>query len=397
MTAAATVVGLTDRFMVGNYARFPVAFVRGEGRRLWDESGKRYLDFFSGLGVSSLGHGHPGLVAAIRDQATKLLHASNLYYQEPAALLARELVERSFADRVFFCNSGTEAVEAAIKMARRADPDRHEIVATLGSFHGRTLGALAATGQPALKEGFGPLPGGFVHVPFDDVAAMDAAVGPRTAAVIVEPILGEGGVVVPDPGYLPALREVCDRAGALLVIDEVQTGVGRTGKFYAHEIFGVSPDIVASAKGLAGGLPIGAVLATESACSALVPGSHGSTFGANPLVCRAALAVLESFDDEAILDNCVVQGRRLMAGLEELCGGRDDIVALRGLGLMIGVEFACSTRPLVLAALDRGLILNSTAGNVLRFLPPLNVTEDEIDEGLEMLATVLEEGYSDEA
>jgi acetylornithine aminotransferase len=391
VTTKSSIIEATDRCTTGNYARFPVAFVRGEGTRLFDEEGKSYLDLFSGLAVSCLGYGHKGLVDAITRQASTLMHTSNLYYHQPGAELADRLVALSFADRVFFCNSGTEANEAAIKMARRAVPDRHKIIAVEGSFHGRTLGALAATGQPSLREGFGPMPGGFVHVAFGDVDAMIREIDDETAAVMVEPIIGEGGIRVYPDGYLAAVRKACDQAGALLVMDEVQTGIGRTGTLFAYEGLGVTPDILTSAKALAGGLPIGAVLATESAAAGFVPGTHGSTFGANPVACAAALAVLAAFDSEDILANVRRTGAHLAARLRELASARDDIAEVRGRGLMIGMELTRPARPVVDAALRSGVVLNATAGNVVRFLPPLTITSDEIDEGIAVLAKALEE------
>jgi acetylornithine/N-succinyldiaminopimelate aminotransferase len=393
MTDPFSIIEATDRFTTRNYTRYPVAFVSGKGSRLVDDHGKSYLDFFSGLAVCSLGHGHPGLTEAIAEQAATLIHTSNLYYHEPGARLAQRLVERTFADRVFFCNSGTEANEAAIKMARRHDCGRHEIVSAFRSFHGRTLGALAATGQPDLQEGFGPMPGGFVHVPFDDIAAAEAAVGMHTAAVLVEPIIGEGGVIVPSPGYLRALRDICDRVGALLIFDEVQTGVGRTGTLYAYEQLDVIPDILTSAKGLAGGLPIGALLAREEAANGFVPGSHGSTFGANPVACRAALAVLDALD-EGVLANVVCAGKRLGERLCELAGKHRIVKQARGKGLMCGIELDRPARPLVERALDYGLILNATAGTVIRIIPPLVITPEEIDEGCSVIDRVLAEAAS---
>jgi acetylornithine/N-succinyldiaminopimelate aminotransferase len=385
-----SIIEATDRYTARNYARYPVAFVSGRGSRLFDEKGKAYLDFFAGLAVSSLGHGHPGLARAIAEQAGTLIHTSNLYYNEPAARLAERLVRRTFADRVFFCNSGTEANEAAIKMARRSDPRRHEIVSAYRSFHGRTLGALAATGQPDLQEGFGPMPGGFVHVPYDDVAATREAVGNRTAAVLVEPIIGEGGVLVPAAGYLAALRKLCDDAGALLIFDEVQTGVGRTGTLYMYEQLGVTPDILTTAKGLGGGFPIGAVLATEKAAAAFVPGSHGSTFGANPLACAAASAVLDALDG-GVLENAKRAGEHLGKCLEALAKKHACIVEARGQGLLRGIELDRPTRPLVEKALERGLVANATAGNVIRIIPPLVIQTAEIDEGIDILDRVIGE------
>ncbi len=390
MAEPLSIIEATDRYTARNYARYPVAFVSGRGSRLFDEKGRAYLDFFSGLAVSSLGHGHTGLARAIAEQAATLIHTSNLYYNEPAARLAERLVRRTFADRVFFCNSGTEANEAAIKMARRSDPRRHEIVSAYRSFHGRTLGALAATGQPDLQEGFGPMPGGFVHVPYDDVDATRAAVGNRTAAVLVEPIIGEGGVLVPAAGYLAALRKLCDEAGALLIFDEVQTGVGRTGTLYMYEQLGVTPDILTTAKGLGGGFPIGAVLATEKAAAAFVPGSHGSTFGANPLACAAASAVLDALD-AGVLENAKRSGEHLGKRLEALAKKHACIVEARGHGLLRGIELDRPTRPLVENALERGLIANATAGNVIRIIPPLVIQTAEIDEGIDILDRVIGE------
>ena len=385
-----SIIEATDRFTTGNYARYPVAFVRGEGRRLYDDEGKAYLDMLSGLGVSCLGYGHPGLISAIEEQARSLVHVSNLFYSEPGARLAEALVESSFANRAFFCNSGTEANEAAIKMARRLDQGRHEIVAAHRSFHGRTLGALAATGQPELQEGFGPMPGGFVHVAYDDADALAAAVGSQTAAVILEPIMGEGGVVVPRPEYLKAARRICDDSGALLIFDEVQCGWGRTGTLWAHEGFHVTPDVLTAAKGLGGGLPIGAVLATERAAKSFVPGAHGSTFGANPVACRAALSVLEAFRSEDVFANCRRSGSHLRRRLDALAASRGDVAEVRGRGLMQAIELKRPARPVVETALERGVILNATAGTVIRLLPPLTITVDEIDEGVAVLATALD-------
>ena len=383
--AQSSIVTTTDRCTTQNYARYPVAFTHGKGCRLWADDGREYLDLFAGLAVSSLGHGHPALVAAIREQAGKLIHTSNLYYHEPGARLAERLVELTFADRVFFCNSGAEANEAAIKMARRAAGGRYKIVSVHGSFHGRTYGALAATGQPGLQEGFGPMPEGFVHVEPCNADAVAAVVGDDTAAVIVEPVIGEGGVIVPAPGYLAALREICDRAGARLILDEVQTGNGRTGKLFAYEHEGLRPDIVTTAKGLGGGLPIGAVLAREDVAAAFVPGSHGTTFGANPVCCAAALAVLGELTDGGVTANAARVGDYFMARLRDALAGRDDVVEVRGKGLMIGVELRREAKPVVNDLLARGVIANATAGTVLRLIPPLILTRAEVDEGVAAL------------
>ena len=385
-----SIIETSDAYLTGNYARYPVAFVRGEGRHLFDDQGKAYLDMLAGLGVSCLGYGYPRLVDAIETQARTLIHASNLFYTEPGARLAEALVQRSFADRVFFCNSGAEANEAAIKMARRHHADRKEIVTAFRSFHGRTLGALAATGQPELQEGFGPLPGGFVHVEYDNVDALAEAVGPQTAAVLLEPVIGEGGVMVPHDGYLKAARKICDEAGALLIFDEVQCGWGRTGALWAHEHVHVKPDILTAAKGLAGGLPIGAVLATGHASKTFVPGAHASTFGGNPVACAAALAVLEAFEDDGVLENCRHVAGRLRARLDTLAQERGDVIEARGRGLMQALVLKRPARPIVEAALERGVIVNATAGTVVRFLPPLTITAEEIDDGIAKLSEALD-------
>jgi acetylornithine/succinyldiaminopimelate/putrescine aminotransferase len=300
-------------------------------------------------------------------------------------------VELTFADRVFFCNSGAEANEAAIKMARRAAGGRYKIVSAHGSFHGRTYGALAATGQPSLQEGFGPMLEGFVHVEPCSADAVAEAVGDDTAAVIVEPIIGEGGIVVPPDGYLAALREICDRSGARLILDEVQTGNGRTGRLFAYEHEGIVPDIITTAKGLGGGLPIGALLAREDVAAAFVPGSHGTTFGANPVCCAAALAVLGELTDGGLIANAARVGAYFLAKLREALGSREDVVDIRGKGLMIGVEFRKDTKPLVRELLARGVVANSTAGTVLRLIPPLVLTEAEVDEGVAAIAAAATE------
>lgn len=387
--AVSSILEATDRCTTRNYARWPIAFTHGSGSRLFDENGREYLDLFSGLAVSSLGHAHPALVAAIREQAGKLIHTSNLFYHEPGARLAERLVELTFADRVFFCNSGAEANEAAIKMARRAGGGRYEIVAAHGSFHGRTYGALAATGQPNLQEGFGPMLEGFVHVEPSSADAVAAVVSEKTAAVLVEPIIGEGGVVVPPDGYLRALREICDRSGARLILDEVQTGNGRTGALFAYEHEGVVPDIVTTAKGLGGGLPIGAVLAREDVAAAFVPGSHGTTFGANPVCCAAALAVLGELTDGGVTANARKVGEHLLASLRSALAGHPKVADIRGKGLMIGIELRLEAKPFVRTLLERGVVANATAGNVIRLIPPLVLTEAEADEGAAAIIEVL--------
>src|SRR3990172_4585432 len=316
------IVKLTERYVANTYARYPIALVRGKGARVWDADGKEYLDFVGGIAVNALGHGHPAVMRAIRQQAARLLHVSNLYHIAPQSELARELCRRSFAERVFFCNSGAEANEAAIKLTRRYGAERlggkYEILSTRNSFHGRTLATLTATGQEKVRAGYDPLPAGFRQVPYDDLPAMEGAIDGKTAAILVEPIQGEGGVVVPDPGYLRGLRELCDRRGLLLIFDEVQVGMGRTGKLFAYEHYGVEPDIMTLAKALGGGLPLGAMLAREEVARSFGPGTHASTFGGNPLACSVGLAVLKTLLQGGVLKNCVKMGKFLFHGLQEL-------------------------------------------------------------------------------
>jgi acetylornithine/N-succinyldiaminopimelate aminotransferase len=387
------IIEATDRTQVGVYARYPVAFVRGEGARLWDADGKRYLDFFTGLAVNNLGHGHPRVVAAIRAQSEKLLHVSNVYYNEPSARLGTLLIEHSFAERVFFCNSGAEANEAAIKLARRHGSrhldGRYEILTVLGSFHGRTIATLSATAQEKYQSGFQPLLQGFRYVRFGDVAAMRAAVRPETVAILVEPIQGEGGVNVPPAGYLRQLRELCDEKRMLLMLDEVQVGMGRTGTLFAYEQEGIRPDVVTLAKAIGGGLPLGAMLTTEAIAASLDAGAHGSTFGGNPLTCAAGVAVVEALRHDGVLENCRIVGERLREGLLALAKQMPMIRDVRGRGLILGIELDRPGRPFVAAALERGLVVNCTAENVIRLLPPLTLSAAEADEGLAILEGVL--------
>lgn len=389
----------SERVLMPTYGRFPVALVRGRGCRVWDADGKEYLDFLSGVAVCALGHAHPEVTAAIREQAGQLVHVSNYFHIEPQVRLARLLVDHSFADRVFFCNSGAEANEGAIKLARkyakeRIDPGRFEIISMAGSFHGRTLAALTATGQEKVKEGFDPLPPGFVHVPFDDAAALEAAVTEKTAAVLIEPIQGESGVRIPSDGWLAAARGICDRHGILLILDEIQTGIGRTGTLFAYEQCGIVPDIMTLAKGLGNGVPIGALLATEKIAQVFGPGAHGSTFGGNPLACAAAAATLSVIlrggpGGGTLLDNALRMGARILAGLNAIRAKHPDVTDVRGRGLMIGIELNRDAKPVVDEALSRGLIANAAAGNVVRLLPPLIVTEAEVDEAIGILDAAL--------
>lgn len=387
------ILNLTEHYVANTYTRFPVALVRGKGARVWDADGKEYLDFVAGIAVNSLGHCHPAVVRAIQTQSRKLLHISNLYHIAPQAELARELCRHSFADRVFFCNSGAEANEAAIKLARRYGAEwlggKYEIVSAHNSFHGRTLATLTATGQEKVRAGYDPLPEGFRQVPYNDLAAMEQAVGEKTAAILVEPIQGEGGVVVPDSGYLKGLRELCDRRGLLLIFDEVQVGMGRTGKLFAYEHFGVEPDIMTLAKALGGGLPVGAMLAKAAVAQSFIPGTHASTFGGNPLVCGVGLAVLKTLTQGGVVKNCARMGRLLFGALQGLKKRFPFIREVRGKGLILGMEMERDGNKIVSDCLESGLLLNCTAQKVLRFLPPLTIGKGEIERALSIVEKVL--------
>jgi acetylornithine aminotransferase len=375
------------------YGRQPLAIARGAGCTVWDADGRRYLDFFAGVAVNSLGHCHPAVVEAIRRQAETLLHVSNHYHTEIEGELAELLCRHSFAERVFLCNSGAEANEAAMKLARRwgslHGDGRFEILATHGSFHGRTFATVTATGQEKYHQGYFPLLPGIRLVPYDDVDAMTAAVGRETVAILVEPVQGEGGVVVPRPGYLRALRELCDRRGLLLVLDEIQTGFGRTGPLFAYEREGVLPDMMTLAKALGGGVPIGALCTTDRLAAAFTPGSHGTTFGGNPLACAAAVAAVRALADPALLEHARARGAELGAAMERLAQAHRRVRAVRGLGLMWGLELDGPGAPVVRACLDDGLLINCTADRVLRLTPPLVVTRAELDEGVAVLDRAL--------
>ncbi|MEO5348504.1 MAG: aspartate aminotransferase family protein [Magnetococcus sp. YQC-3] len=390
--------------LMGTYARFPVAFVRGEGTRLWDETGREYLDFLAGIGVNNLGHCPPAVVAAIREQAGVLMHTSNLYRIPLQEQLARRLTEGCFADRVFFCNSGAEANEAAIKLVRRFTQERDrgrervqsgrfEVITAINSFHGRTMATLSATGQEKVQRGYDPLLSGFRHVPYNQPEAVERAITPATAAIMVEPVQGEGGIVIPDDGYLPALRAIADRHGLLLVLDEVQTGLGRTGRMWAHQWSGITPDIMTTAKSLASGLPMGACLATEEVARSFSAGSHGSTFGGSPLVSAAGLATLSVLLDQGVLAAVPAKGAYLLDRLRDLQTRHEMIRAVRGRGLMIAVELNSPAEEILGSCLTRGLLLSCQMGTVLRFLPPLTVTQEEMDQAVAILDGVLTDSY----
>jgi predicted acetylornithine/succinylornithine family transaminase len=388
------VAKITDKYVAQTYARYPIALVRGKGTQVWDADGKEYLDFLAGIAVNSLGHCHPAVVRAIHQQSRKLLHVSNLYHILPQSELARELCRHSFADRVFFCNSGAEANEAAIKLARRYGGEhlggKYEILSTHNSFHGRTLATLTATGQEKIRAGYDPLPSGFRQIPFNDLRAAEEAVDEqKTVGILVEPIQGEGGINVPDEDYLRGLRELCDRRGLLLIFDEVQTGMGRTGKLFGYEHFGVTPDIMTLAKALGGGLPLGAMLAREGVAQSFMPGSHASTFGGNPLACSAALAVIQSLLKGGALKNCVKMGKTFVDGLGRLRDRFPFVKGIRGKGLMLGLELEMEGTKIVEACMQEGLLINCTAYKVLRFVPPLTIRQKEIERGLGILEQVL--------
>ena len=385
-----------DRYLANTYARFPVVLERGEGCRVWDVEGKEYLDFVAGIAVCALGHCHPAVVQAVQAQAAKLLHVSNLYYIEPQIRLAELLCEHTFADRVFFCNSGAEANEAAIKLVRKyakehRSPERTEIITMEGGFHGRTVATITATAQAKYQMGFEPLLPGFRYVPFDDLAAVERAVGPRTAAILVEPIQGEGGIRVPTEGYLQGLRKLCDDTGPLLIFDEVQTGIGRTGRLFAYEHWGVEPDIMALAKALGGGLPIGAMLAKEEVAASFTPGTHAATFGGNPLVTAAAFATLKTVLEEDLSARSAEMGGHLLHELQTLQAAHRAVKVVRGKGLLIGVELDREVRPVLTSCLDQGLLLSSAGEKVIRFAPPLTVSAQEVSQAVGVFDTVLRE------
>lgn len=391
------IIGLFEQYVIGNYKRYPLAIVRGEGSYVWDAEGRRYLDLFPGWGVNGIGHCHPRVVAAIREQAGRLLHVANNFFMEPQARLARLISEHSFGGKCFFCNSGAEANEAAMKLARRhawvtrkeAEPLRYKIITAYDSFHGRTLAAVTATAQAKYHQGFHPLPAGFTYVPYDDAEAVAKAADEETCAVMVEPIQGEGGVNVPSDGYLPALRRLCDERGLLLIFDEVQTGVGRTGEWFGYQHWGVAPDIMTLAKALGGGLAIGAMAAKPEIAQALVPGTHASTFGGNPLACAGGLATFQAIEEEGLLANARAIGERITGRLAALARKGGLIRQIRGKGCMIGIELDRPGEEIVKKCMTEGLLINCTHDRVLRLLPSMAATPGEVDEGLDILERVL--------
>ena len=384
-----------DQYLMGTYARQPISIVRGRGTKVYDLEGREYVDFVGGIAVNLLGHAHPDLVLAVQKQAAQLIHTSNLYYTEPQVRLAQMLVDHSFADQVFFCNSGAEANEAAIKLVRRYSHDKYgagrfEIITMKQSFHGRTMATLTATGQEKVQKGYEPLVPGFSYVTFNHLAELQHALTDKTAAIMLEPIQGEGGVHVVSREYLKAVRELCTQRDILLIFDEVQTGMGRTGTLFAYEQLNVQPDIMTLAKGLGGGVPIGACLATAPVAKAFGPGSHASTFGGNPLACAAALAVFRVLLDGRVLDQARRMGEYLSKGLSE-CKDRHHLVRdVRGLGLLQGMEVEMDAKTVVADCLKRGFLVNAVGEHVLRFIPPLIITQPEVDRLLEVLSHIFD-------
>ncbi len=380
-----------DRYVIPNYIRNPILLLKASGVDVWDAEGKHYLDLFSGWAVSLLGHCHPNVVKAIQNQAAKLQHAPNIYYTEPQGLLARHISEKSFGGQCFFCNSGAEANEAAIKLARihNSNTGKYKIITLSNSFHGRTLATVTATAQPKYHKGFAPLVEGFSYVPFNDLEALKKAVDDKTCAIMLEPIQGEGGINITSKDFLQGVRKLCDEKGLLLILDEVQCGMGRTGKYFAYQHYDIEPDIMTLAKALGGGVAIGAMTAKKEIAKSLVPGSHASTFGGNPLACAAGMAVFETIEKDNLLANVKKMGDYSLEQLRSLQKTYKIIHEVRGVGLMIGIELNINGAEIIKNCIQAGLFLNCTHEKVIRFMPPLNVKKEHIDEGLNILKAIL--------
>jgi len=379
-------------YILPTYTKVPKVFVKGKGSWLWDIHSKKYLDFFPGWGVGNLGHCHPKVMQAVRDQISKLIFIPNNYYHIPQAKLAKELAYwLGYPAKIFFCNSGAEANEGAIKLSRKFGKGRYEIITFENSFHGRTLAALAATGQKKYQEGFGPLPEGFKIVKFNDIEAVKAAITDKTVGIMLELIQGEGGINVADKDFIAGLRKLCDEKNLLLIIDEVQTGVGRTAKLFAHQHYGITPDVMTLAKALGGGLPIGVMIVKKEISDTLGPGMHASTFGGGPVICRAALAVLKAIEQEKMLTSARRMSEYLFSKLAELKDKHPAIKEVRGLGLMAGVELNIAGKEIVEKCIDNSLLINCTHDKVLRLMPALNITKKEIDKAMGILDSVLQE------
>ncbi len=385
-----------DKYMFRTYKRYPIVLVKGKGCKVWDVNGREYLDFIGGIAVCALGHSSPTVAEAIKEQVEKLVHVSNLFYTVPQVELSKFLVEHSFADRVFFCNSGAEANEAAIKLARRYankkfGGKRNIIISMEGSFHGRTMATLSATGQKKIQDGFDPLLQGFRFVPFNDIPSLEKAMDENVCAVLLEPIQGEGGVICPDEDYLREVRRLCDERDVIMILDEVQVGCGRTGKLFAYEHYGIEPDIMTLAKAMANGLPIGAMLSKEKFEEAFGPGTHASTFGGTPLVTYVSLKVLKKIVEDGILENCSKMGKYFKDGLEELKKRFSFIKDVRGKGLILGMELDIEGQKIVERCMEKGFLINCVQERVLRFLPPLIIKKEEIDSLLNALNDILRE------
>ena len=390
-----SIMQTADRVIAATYKRFPIVLKRGQGCTVWDTQGRRYTDFVAGIAVCNLGHAHPRIAEAVARQAKVLVHVSNLYYTIPQTELAELLVAQSFADRVFFGNSGAEANEAAIKLARKffddaGQPQRFRIICMEKSFHGRTMATLSATGQEKIKKGFDPVLEGFSFVPFNDIAALKAAIDEHTCAVMLEPIQGEGGIHCPAPDYLKKVRQLCDQHGMLMILDEIQTGMGRTGRLFAHTHDGVTPDIMTLAKALANGLPIGAMLATEKVAAAFGPGAHASTFGGTPLVTAAALETLRVIAEEKVVEHAREAGDYFKEALRKLKLRHRCILEVRGRGLLLGIQLDGPADELVPLLMEKGFLVNCVQGDTLRFVPPLIIQKNEIDELIQCLDKVLQ-------
>ncbi len=383
---------LFEKYVIQNYQRYPVNLVRGEGSVVWDSEGGAYLDFFPGWGCNLLGHCPPRIVAAVQQQVARLIHVPNTWHTTEQGVWAQMLVERAFDSQAFFCNSGAEANEAAIKLARlHQGPERYKIITFQGGFHGRTLGALAATAQPKYHAGLGPMLAGFSYAPTGDLNAVERLIDDATAAIMIEPIMGEGGVRIPSREYLQGLRQLADDNQLLLIFDEVQTGCGRTGHWFGYQYFDVEPDIMTLAKSLCGGVAGGAMLARRAIAPSLRPGTHASTFGGNPLAAAAGIAMLETIEQEGLLEQATERATEFAESLQNLQANCDQVREIRQAGLMIGIELECEGGPIVQKCLEQGLLINCTQGNVLRLLPAMNIETEQVREGMELLTRVVVE------
>ena len=388
------IINKGQEYVMNTYGRFPITLVKGKGSYVWDADGKEYLDFLGGIAVCVLGHCDDALQTALQTQADQLWHISNLYWIKPQVELAEKLVNISGLSKAFFCNSGAEANEAAIKLVRKyfyrqGQANRNQIIVFSESFHGRTLATVTATGQPKYQEGFAPLPSGFVYADYNDISSVKKLINENTAAIMLEPIQGEGGIHPADQDFLAEIRQICDREGILLVFDEVQSGIGRTGTFFAYQSYGITPDIVTMAKGLGGGFPIGAMLATDQAASGFAPGDHASTFGGNPLATAVGKQLVDTITDPHFIENSINMGAYLRESLNKIADNR--IIETRGMGLMLGIEFNRDVKDLVLICMQKGLLLIGAGPKVLRFVPPLNINRAEVDQAVAILRAALQE------